>query len=77
MQLVLNHYTNVVSEKFQFIPMTHATLVQAETFLKHYQLQVMQRETHPAWGVALKIVADPTLMCYTVTLDEQANIVLV
>lgn len=77
MQMVLDHYTNKVSEKFQFSPPSPATFARAEAFLSQYQQLKISQETHPAWGLALKLIADQRTACYAVTLDEQAIVELV
>lgn len=75
--MVLDHYTNKVSEKFQFSLPTPANFVRAQEFLAQYQRAKMIQETHPAWGLAIKLIADPRTACYVVVLDEQALVEIV
>ncbi len=71
---VLDHYRDVVIVKFPLRLITPATLVQMEMYLKAYQSQLILRETHPAWAMALKLIFDAKRNLIDVCPDDQANI---
>lgn len=74
---VLDHYRDAVLQKFPTRVLTSAAIVEMENYLTLYQRHMMNRETHPAWGLALKLIFDARRGLIDVTLDEQAEVELV
>ncbi len=77
MSMVLEHYDNVVFEKFKYAHATPVLLAAAQQYLHQYQMQKMRQETSPAWGAAIRVVAEPHKGWYGVVLDEQAKVIIV
>ena len=74
---VLDHYRDVVLQKFPFRFITPSSLVEMEMYLKHYQTAMIQRETNPVWAIPLKIIFDQKRNVIDMAPDEQADLEII
>jgi hypothetical protein len=74
MAKILQHYENVLYQKFFAAPITPAVMETMQQYINSYQKNICMRETMPGWNVALKLVAEPYRNIVNVTVDPQANI---